>query len=50
MAALLVLAFSADDKDTAFAFLLAIPLVSAIASRLALALIGCLAWTSLRRA
>ena len=49
MAVLLVLAMSADDQGTALAFLVAIPLVSAVASRLALALIGCLAWTSLRR-
>ena len=50
MAILLGFAMASDNQDTAMAFLVAMPLVSGIMSRLALALIGCLVWTSLRRA
>jgi hypothetical protein len=50
MAGLLALAMTSGDQDTALALLIAVPIVSGVASRLALALIGCLLWTSLRRA
>jgi len=50
LALLLGFALASSDQDTSLALLLAMPLVSGIMSRLALALIACLIWTSLRRA
>ena len=43
-------AVTADNPDNALTLFLAMPLVSGVVSTLALALIGCLIWTSVHRA
>src|SRR3954453_13418914 len=49
LAGLYALALNSSDKESALAYLIAIPAVSGVATQTALALIGCLTWTSLRR-